>query len=94
LTTDSRNLNGALKKGDADLILNWRATGFFEVNRDYMDVIDLDFKVAKPKKLQLSLLTFSRYPEYARELMQYASSPEGQAIFRKYGFFDNTANVD
>ena len=33
LTTDSRNLNNALRNGDADLIINWRATAFFNKNR-------------------------------------------------------------
>jgi molybdate transport system substrate-binding protein len=94
LTTDSRNLNGALKKHDADLILNWRATAFFDENKEFMDVIDLDPKIAKPKKLLLNLLTFSQHPEVARRYMEYASSPEGQAIFRKYGFLDNTTPLE
>lgn len=86
ITTDSRNLNRAIRDGDADLILNWRATAFFEENRDIMDVIDLDPAIAKPKKLLINLLTFSRHPEIARHFMDYAASAKGQAIFRKYGF--------
>ena len=94
LTTDSRNLNRALKQGDADVIINWRATAFFEENREVMDVIDLDPTQAKPKKLLLNLLTFSRNPELAREFMQLAASETGQAIFRKYGFIDNSVSFD
>ncbi|WP_085440551.1 substrate-binding domain-containing protein [Magnetofaba australis] len=94
LTTASRTLNDAMKKGDADLIINWRATGYFEENKPFLDVIDLPPAVAKPKKLVLSLLTFSRHPDLARKFMTLAASEEGQAIFRKYGFLDNKAKVD
>lgn len=94
LTTDSRNMNGALKNGDADLILNWRATAFFPENRDFMEVIDIDPALAKPKRLVLNLLTFSSHPEIARRLMAYAASEQGQAVFRKYGFIDNQGRAD
>ena len=94
LTTDSRNLNRALKQGEADLMINWRATAFFEENKEQMDVIDLDPKQAKPKKLLLNLLTFSSHPELARQFMELASSEQGQAIFRKYGFIDNRVTFD
>lgn len=90
LTTDSRNLNKALRTGDADLILNWRATAFFEENRPEMDVIDLPPEMAKPKELQLNLLTFSKHPDIAKTIMDFTASPEGQAIFRRYGFLDAT----
>lgn len=88
LTTDSRNLNNALRNGDADLTINWRATAFFDKNRSSIDVIDLPSRITKPKKLQLNLLTFSKHPDIARDMMAYTASPEGQAIFRKYGFID------
>jgi molybdate transport system substrate-binding protein len=86
LTTDSRNLNRAMHDGEADVILNWRATAFFDENRAVMDVIDLGPELAKPKKLLLNRLVFSRHPEIAGHVMQVASSERGQAIFRKYGF--------
>jgi molybdate transport system substrate-binding protein len=94
LTTDSRNLNRAIRDGEADVIMNWRATAFFEENRDLMEIIDLDPKLAKPKKLLINQLTFSKYPEIARYFMDYAASPKGQEIFRKYGFIDNSAKFD
>lgn len=94
LTTDSRNLNRAVRNGEADLILNWRATAFFPVNRDKLLALDLDKKVAKPKKLLLNILTFSKYPEIARKFMDYAVSEKGQAIFREFGFLDNRVQVD
>ncbi|MET0066942.1 MAG: substrate-binding domain-containing protein [Candidatus Thiodiazotropha sp.] len=89
LTTDSRNLNRALREHEADVILNWRATAFFDENREAMEVIDLDPKLAAPKQLLLNQLVFSGYPEESRYFMEFAASDEGQAIFRKYGFLDN-----
>ncbi|ABK45828.1 molybdenum ABC transporter, periplasmic molybdate-binding protein [Magnetococcus marinus MC-1] len=93
LTTASRTLNAALKKGDADLILNWRATGYFEENKALFDVVDLPASMAIPKKLVLSKLTFSRHPQLAEKFMQLAASEEGQQIFRDYGFLDNKADI-
>ena len=93
LSSDSRSLNSAMKKGEADAILNWRATGFFPDNAAVVDVIDLDQRVAKPQALLLTLLTFSKNQDAARQFMRYAASAEGQAIFRKHGFLDNQTSV-
>ncbi|MCB5160696.1 substrate-binding domain-containing protein [Marinomonas algarum] len=86
VTTDSRNLNRALREGEADVIMNWRATAFFEENRDYMDIVDLSIKDAEPKKLILNTLTFSKQPEISRYFIEVATSERGQKIFRDYGF--------
>ena len=94
LTTDSRNLNNALKSGEADLIVNWRATAFFEENAPLMDVIDLPPAIVKPKKLLINLLKFSEHPDIARRMMEYAGSEKGQEIFRRHGFLDNRTQVD
>ena len=94
MATDSRNINYALTSNDAELSLNWRATGFFDENRNQISVIDLPAEVAKPKKLLMNLLVFSKYPEQARAFMEYAASEKGQAIFRKHGFLDNQLKSD
>lgn len=90
LAPDSRSLNIALKKGEADLALNWRATGFFPDNSKALEVIDLDAQTARPEPILLIMLTFSRQKELAREFMNLVVSPQGQAIFRGYGFHDST----
>ena len=90
VTTDSRNLNKALINNEADAILNWKATAYFSENKDFMEVIDLDTKLAIPKKLLLNKLSFSKYPEISQYFMDLAASERGQAIFRSYGFLDNT----
>lgn len=93
LAPDSRSLNISLKKGEADLALNWRATGFFADNGKVLDVVDLDTQTARPEPLLLIMLTFSRQKELARRFMDFAASPQGQAVFRAYGFHDNALRL-
>ena len=78
--------------GDADLALNWRATVFFPDNSQQLEAVDLDPKHARPQALLLNLLTFSPNPALARKFMDYVASADGQAVFRKYGFLDNSIN--
>ncbi len=89
LSPDSRSLMNAMKKGEADLTLSWRATGLFADNAAKLDVLDLDPKIAKPQALLLNLLKSSKNVALARRFMALAAGEEGQAIFRKHGFLDN-----
>ncbi len=89
LAPDSRVLNNAMKKGEADAILNWRATAFFPENMAAVDVVDLNPKLAKPQALLLNMLTYSKNKELTRRFMAFTAGAEGQAIFRKWGFLDN-----
>jgi molybdate transport system substrate-binding protein len=90
LLPDSRMLNAALKKGEADITLNWRATAFFADNQAAIDVIDLPKDTAIPQALLLNLLTFSTNVQAAKQFIDYAASPVGQAIMRKHGFLDSS----
>ena len=89
LMPDSRSLAISLKRGEADITLSWRATAFFPDNQPFMDVVDLDAKVAEPQALLLIQLTFSKNPALAKRFIDFAASEEGQAIFRKFGFLDS-----
>lgn len=91
LAPDSRSLMIALKKGEADVALNWRATGFFPDTASLVDVVDLDPALARPQALLLNLLNSSREPVLAKQFMAFAAGPEGQAIFRRHGFLDAKA---
>ncbi len=86
--SDSRNLNYALINKQADVSINWKATALWEQNSTYIDTIVLDETIAPKKKLFINLLRFSKHPEIAKSFMKYASSSEGQAIMKKYGFLD------
>jgi molybdate transport system substrate-binding protein len=84
--TDSRNINKSIIDGVANLAINWRATAFWPENNKYIDVVEIDEKYAPKKKLVVTLLKFSKYPDIAKDFMKFASSKEGQAIMKKYGF--------
>lgn len=86
--TDSRNLNKALIDKEADLAINWRATAFWPENKDHIDIIDLDEKIAPKQRLVINLLSFSKHPDIAKAFMRYAQSIQGQEIMKKYGFLD------
>lgn len=89
LAPDSRSIVNAMKKGEADVAMNWRAVGFFPDNAARVDVVDLDARLATPQALLLIQLKSSRNPEIAKRFMAFAASPEGQAVFRKHGFLDS-----
>lgn len=88
LAPDSRSLSKAMRQHEADLTMNWRATGYAPDNLGALDMIDLDPKLAKPQALMLTLLTSSHQTELARRFMALAAGPEGQALFRKHGFLE------
>ncbi len=89
LSPDSRSLMNAMKKEEADLTMNWRATGFFPENVGKLEVISIDPKIAKPQALLLIMLKSASNPALAKGFMTLAASEEGQGVFRKYGFLDN-----
>lgn len=91
LAPDSRSLVNAMKKGEGDITMNWRAVGFFSDNASKIDVIDLDPKLAKPQALLLIQLKSSKNVAQAKRFMSFVAGDEGQAIFRKHGFLDNKA---
>jgi molybdate transport system substrate-binding protein len=90
---DSRSLALSLKRGDADVTLSWRATAYFPDNAPYMDAIALDTSVTAPQALLLIQLKFSKTPALTRKFIDYAASSEGQAVFRKFGFLDNSGKL-
>jgi molybdate transport system substrate-binding protein len=93
LAPDSRSIVNAMKKGEADITMNWRATGFFADNIGKLDVVDLDPRLAKPQALLLIQLKSTKNVELAKRFLTYTASEEGQAIFRKHGFLDNKTAV-
>lgn len=88
LFPDSRSLTLSLKRGEADVTLCWRATAFFPDNAPFMDVVDLPVGMASPQALQITRLTFSVNQVLAARFMDFLASPEGQSVFREFGFLD------
>jgi len=85
-TTDSKDLILALKNNEADLIVNWYASSTWDNNKEFVDILNIDNEYAGDKKLFLGLLKYSKYPNISKSFINYASSPKGKAIFKKYGF--------
>jgi molybdate transport system substrate-binding protein len=83
---DSRSIMAAMRRGEADVTMSWRATGYFPDNAPHLDVLDLPASVAPLQELQLTLLTFSKNQALARKFIEFATGPQGQKIFRQYGF--------
>ena len=94
LTTDSKDITRALKSGTADVGINWYATTLWDENVAFVDGMLMDEQYAPQERLVIGLLHYSRFPDTARRFMEYASSPEGRAIFRKYGFFPGSGPED
>ena len=88
MTTDSKYLTKAIKEKKADLILNWQAPAFWPENLEAVEILPLDEKSASQHTLILGRLKFSKHPDIVKKFMQIANSPEGQAIFKRYGFHD------
>ena len=87
LTTDSKDLIQALKNDESDIIINWYATSTWDENRNQVEVLSFENEVITEKELYIGLLLYSQYPEIAKKFMEYASSDEGIAIFKKYGLY-------
>lgn len=89
LVPDSRNLINSIKSGEADLILNWHATTFWDDNKEFVDALVLEDKYSDKAKLVFNLLSTSQNKELSKKFMDYASSVEGRGVFKKYGFLDD-----
>ncbi|MEA3361124.1 MAG: substrate-binding domain-containing protein [Thermodesulfobacteriota bacterium] len=87
LTTDSKDLVKAIKNKEADIVINWFAVSTWDDNPQFMDVIEIDPKYAKKKKLILGLLKYSRYPDIAKKFMDLAGSEKGKELFKKHGLY-------
>ena len=88
LSTDSKGLARAIRNRDADLTINWKAMAFLPENRETIDMIELDDKHARKRKLVFCLLSYSRNKNLARKFLDLAVSEQGKDIFKRYGFLD------
>jgi molybdate transport system substrate-binding protein len=93
LAPDSRALMAAMRKGEADVTMSWRATAFFPDNAAKLEAIDLDPKLAVLQPLLLNVLRTTRDAERAKRFMAFAAGDDGQAIFRRHGFLDNKRSI-
>lgn len=85
MTTDSKGLVRALRKQDADVVLNWRAVIHAKDNSLYMDEIRLPAEQVTRNVLAMGLLIFSNNPEISLYFLELAASDIGRKIFARYG---------
>nr|WP_320013250.1 molybdate ABC transporter substrate-binding protein [uncultured Desulfobulbus sp.] len=88
VTLNSSSLVNAIKAGKADLTINWFAASTWPENAQDVDTLAIDEQFAQKKKLVLAVLKDSKNVELAQAFLNFAVSPEGHAIFKKYGLAD------
>ena len=86
LLPDSKALSAALREDKLDVVLNWKAAYSTGDNANFMDMLPIPDKDAKRHELTMAVTAYSGYPEAAQQFLELCVSPEGRAIFEKYGF--------
>lgn len=86
IAADSRDMNKYLIKKEVDLILNWKATGFFEDTRNEIDVIAVSDSLFPKKPILITKVKYSKNIKLAQKFIDFAVSEKGKAIFKYYGF--------
>lgn len=86
LTPDSKGLSQAVRSGDADVVVNWRALAVLKDNAEYMDIVPLPEEQTERRILTMGRLSFSKHEDLARYFLNRAISEKGREIFTVYGF--------
>ena len=86
LSTDSRGLVKSLRNDEAQLVLNWESDIYVNGNRNHVEVFNIPDFQQSPSEIYAGILSTSEHPELAKQFLEYATSDEAVAIFRKYGF--------
>jgi len=84
--TDSKGIATAVKSGNADIVINWRAAGLTKKNISSMTQIDIDSAYNRKVPIAMGLLKYSTDNTCANKFMDFAASDVGNSIFAKYGF--------
>jgi molybdate transport system substrate-binding protein len=82
----SREIISALRSGEIDAALNWQAVSKWKDNSKYVDIVNIPEKYAPKKALVLAITSFSKKKELAKKFLDFAKSPEGEEIMKKWGF--------
>ena len=87
IAKNSKELNDALIDKSVDMVINWRATRYWDENQKYIEDIEIDEEYAPKQRMVINLLKFSKHKKIAKAFMKFAASRDGQAIVKKYGFY-------
>jgi molybdate transport system substrate-binding protein len=72
--------------GSIDIALNWKATYYWRDNKNYIDIIPINEVYAPKKALILTITSFSKNKDLATQFLEFAASPKGKEIMKKWGF--------
>lgn len=86
LSTDSRGLIKSLIKGEAQLVINWQSDLYINEYSDKVKVFNINTDDQAPSEIYAGILSTSKYPELAKEFLDYATGEEGISVFKNYGF--------
>ncbi|MEO1927398.1 MAG: extracellular solute-binding protein [Nautiliaceae bacterium] len=82
----SADMYDALVHNEIDAGLNWKATYYWGENSKKVDFIEIPTLYAPKKKLILAITKYSKDKNLAQQFLDFASSKEGLAIMKKWGF--------
>jgi len=86
MALDSKSLTRALIEGKVDVVLNWKAVLHIGDNRDRMDVLPIQGGFAAEHKLTMAVVRYSGDHDMSLKFLNLCASPEGRAVFARYGF--------
>jgi ABC-type molybdate transport system substrate-binding protein len=86
LTPDSKGLSLAIRCGDADVVVNWKALAVLKENANDIEIVGLPDDQTERRVLTMGRLSFSKDEELAKYFLNRAVSEKGRAIFHGYGF--------
>lgn len=85
-STDSKGLSAAIKDNEADIVINWLASGLTMKNKPYMTPVPIKSEFLRRVPIAMGLLKYSTEAECSNSFLDLAISSTGKDIFRKYGF--------
>ncbi len=83
--SDSRDLLRLMEEEGVEATINWKAAVARVGDPDFLQILPIPAATRHVKKLILSTLVFSRYPELSRAFVDFSASPQGQKIMKHYG---------
>jgi len=71
---------------DADCAIGWQGLAYWQNNRDFIDIIPVKDGDVMQSDLIMGVTAFAPNKNMARRFLEFAKSPKGQLIMRKWGF--------
>jgi molybdate transport system substrate-binding protein len=91
--SDPNNLLTMLIMGQVDAGIIWHFYG--TVASDRIEIIFIaPGQLTGIGEMQIAVSAYSKNSELARQFVAFATSPEGKAVFKKYGYVTETEEVD